>query len=195
MLLAPYSKCNSHHLIGALAALVFVCATGLAAPRPAPGQNAFPAAMERVGPISPEQRAELQRSLAKNAAVLEAQSSLVKTVAKLMGPTVVHIEADATPANSLQYGRGKQIEEAGSGVIVQQKDAFYVLTCRHVIRNSVPSGIKLYLGDGRCIYPTRVWEDAETDVAVLMPMTSPRRFTSGPPLLPGLMAASVWRKS
>ena len=28
-----------------------------------------------------------------------------------------------------------------------------------------------------------------------MPMTSPSRFTSGPPLLPGLMAASVWRKS
>ena len=32
-------------------------------------------------------------------------------------------------------------------------------------------------------------------MAVLMPMTSPRRLTSGPPLLPGLMAASVWRKS
>ena len=27
-----------------------------------------------------------------------------------------------------------------------------------------------------------------------MPMTSPRMFSSGPPLLPGLMAASVWMK-
>ena len=31
-------------------------------------------------------------------------------------------------------------------------------------------------------------------MAVLRPTTSPRRFTSGPPLLPGLMAASVWMK-
>ena len=35
--------------------------------------------------------------------------------------------------------------------------------------------------------------DWET-IAVLMPTTSPSRFTSGPPLLPGLMAASVWMK-
>ena len=33
------------------------------------------------------------------------------------------------------------------------------------------------------------------EMAVLMPITSPSRFTSGPPLLPGLMAASVWMKS
>ena len=31
----------------------------------------------------------------------------------------------------------------------------------------------------------------ELAMAVLRPTTSPRRFTSGPPLLPGLMAASV----
>ena len=32
-------------------------------------------------------------------------------------------------------------------------------------------------------------------MAELMPMTLPSRLTSGPPELPGLMAASVWRKS
>ena len=32
-------------------------------------------------------------------------------------------------------------------------------------------------------------------IALLMPTTSPDMFTSGPPELPGLMAASVWRKS
>src|SRR5438876_69571 len=31
-------------------------------------------------------------------------------------------------------------------------------------------------------------------MAVLIPMTSPRRFTSGPPELPGLIDASVWMK-
>ena len=32
-------------------------------------------------------------------------------------------------------------------------------------------------------------------IAVLIPTTSPRRFINGPPLLPGLIAASVWMKS
>ncbi|OGT96272.1 MAG: hypothetical protein A3I79_00700 [Gemmatimonadetes bacterium RIFCSPLOWO2_02_FULL_71_11] len=32
-------------------------------------------------------------------------------------------------------------------------------------------------------------------IALLIPMTSPLRFTSGPPELPGLIAASVWMKS
>ncbi len=31
-------------------------------------------------------------------------------------------------------------------------------------------------------------------IAVFMPITSPAMFTSGPPELPGLMAASVWMK-
>ena len=31
--------------------------------------------------------------------------------------------------------------------------------------------------------------------AVLIPTTSPLRFTSGPPELPGLIAASVWSRS
>ena len=29
-------------------------------------------------------------------------------------------------------------------------------------------------------------------MAVVIPITSPRKFTSGPPELPGLMTASVW---
>ena len=32
-------------------------------------------------------------------------------------------------------------------------------------------------------------------MAVLMPITSPAMLNSGPPELPGLMAASVWMKS
>ena len=32
-------------------------------------------------------------------------------------------------------------------------------------------------------------------MAVLMPITSPDRLTSGPPELPGFIEASVWRKS
>ena len=32
-------------------------------------------------------------------------------------------------------------------------------------------------------------------MSVFMPITLPSRLTSGPPLLPGLMEASVWMKS
>jgi hypothetical protein len=32
-------------------------------------------------------------------------------------------------------------------------------------------------------------------IAVLMPMSSPRRLTSAPPELPGLIDASVWMNS
>ena len=37
------------------------------------------------------------------------------------------------------------------------------------------------------------WPVAFTAVAI--PMTSPRRFMTGPPELPGLIDASVWMKS
>ena len=44
--------------------------------------------------MTPEKRAELQRLLDKHGPVLEAQATVLKTVAKLIGPTVVHVEAD-----------------------------------------------------------------------------------------------------
>ena len=98
--------------------------------------------------------------------MLEAQATVVKTVAKLIGPTVVHIEADV-PQQTLEHYRDRHIEEAGSGVIVQRKGHFYVLTNRHVFRNTPADSIRVYLADGRRIHPQRVLEDEETDVGVL----------------------------
>jgi hypothetical protein len=37
-----------------------------------------------------------------------------------------------------------------------------------------------------------LWSAPFEAIMVLMPITSPREFSSGPPELPGLMAASVW---
>jgi len=128
-------------------------------------QEAVPAAIERAGPVSPEQRAELYRQLAAHAEVLRAQSAVVKTVAKLIGPTVVHIEADVTTQS--QYGRGRQVEEAGSGVIIEMAGKYYVLTNRHVIRGATTEGIKINLANGRRIHPVKVWEDPDTDIAVM----------------------------
>ncbi len=127
----------------------------------------LPAALEHNGRLRPEERVELQHELNRCAKSLEAQAAVVRTVAKLIDPAVVHVEADVPPESSLEYGRGRQVEEAGSGVIIQRKADFYVLTNRHVIRDAKPSAIKIGLADGRLIHPTKVLEDTESDVAVL----------------------------
>jgi hypothetical protein len=57
-------------------------------------QTALPASLEHSGVLSPERRTELQAELRRHAAVIEAQSAVLKTVSKLVGPTVVFIEAE-----------------------------------------------------------------------------------------------------
>ena len=136
------------------------------------GQSAIRAALERRGPVSPEKRAELLRQLHSQAEILEAQAAVVKTVAKLIGPTVVHVEADVTGRTAMQYGRAPRVEEAGSGVIIQIDETYYVLTNRHVICGTGPHEpdvrkIRIHLADGRIIHPVRVWDDRDTDVAVM----------------------------
>jgi len=157
-----------------LAAAVAWLGLGLGWPAATPAQPAgpqpAPAALERLGPVSPEKRAELQRILDQHAAALESQALVLKTVAKLIGPTVVHIEAD-TPPRSLQL-RMHRMEEAGSGVIIRWKDKYYVLTNRHVVQGAAADAIRIHLADGRQLHPLRVLDDAETDVAAL-PVDAP----------------------
>ena len=142
----------------------------LVGPRPLVAQSAIQAALERRGPTSPDARAELYRQLEAQARVLEAQAAVVKTVARLIGPTVVHIEADVSNRTVLQHGGGRRVEEAGSGVVVQWQDLskrYFVLTNRHVINGASPEGIKINLADERQIHPVKIWEDPETDIAVM----------------------------
>ena len=162
----PHSlRCVSATPLGLGLALALLClppASAVHAQAPA-----LPAALERPEATRPEQRAELQRQLARQASLLEAQSAVVKTVAKLVGPAVVHIEADIPPEAKYTYGRGRHVEEAGSGVIIKLKDDYYVLTNRHVVRGAAPEAIRINLADGRRIHPTKVLEDPDTDMAVL----------------------------
>jgi serine protease Do len=136
------------------------------------GTGPAPAALERLGPVSPEKRAELRRLLDEHAAVLQSQAIVLKTVAKLIGPTVVHLEAD-TPRRGAQAYLERRKEEAGSGVIIQWKGKFYALTNRHVIQGAAADAIRINLADGRQIHPLRILEDIETDVAVL-PLDAPK---------------------
>ena len=161
--------------------LALSCLASATPSRVALAQSAIQAAMERRGPVSADKRADLYKQLRSQAEVLQAQAAIVKTVAKLLAPTVVHIEADVTNRTALQhapqYGRARQVEEAGSGVLVRLNDDDYVLTNRHLVAGAKPEGIDVHLADGREIHPKRVWEDVETDVAV-MAVSEPNLVTA-----------------
>ena len=99
---------------------------------------------------------KLYAALRIETAELQRFSVVLNKVAKLIRPTVVHIDA-----------RKLSSEEAGSGVIIQIGGKHYVLTNRHVISDTPNNRIKIKLADGRRIHPYRQWSDPETDVAVL----------------------------
>jgi serine protease Do len=144
--------------------IVWLCLVAAAAQAPGQSAPALPAAIERGGSLRPEQQAELRKQLAEHAAVLEAQSAVLKIVAKLVGPAVVHVEVDL-PSTDSPPRRG--LEEHGSGVIIESGGNYYVLTNRHVIREAAPAAINVDLADGRRIHPQKVLDDADADVAVL----------------------------
>ena len=122
-------------------------------------------------PLSTEQRVELYQSLNQQVDALESQFNVVKTVVKLVSPTVVHIKAEK-PDHSTHRTQRELVEEAGSGVIVEFKKGMFVLTNRHVIKNAQLKDIQINLSDGRDLRPLKVWHDASTDVA-LMSVSAP----------------------
>ncbi|MFK7779055.1 MAG: trypsin-like peptidase domain-containing protein [Gimesia sp.] len=83
-------------------------------------------------------------------------------IAKIATPTVVHIQCER------QTPRGA-VEETGSGVIVrgQGNTGLFIVTNRHVVRDSSGKSISIQLHDGREIHPIRKWEDKDTDLAIL----------------------------
>ncbi len=103
-------------------------------------------------------------ALQQDVAAMERELSIYKRVVALVTPSVVHVEA--TPLASFRMA--KNIEEAGSGVVVRIGEADYVLTNRHVVRHSNPDNIRLEFADGRQVRPSRVLDDPGTDVAVLV---------------------------
>ena len=114
----------------------------------------------------PEVREQLYAQLYRDVAELEKHGNALKTVVKLVGPTVVHIEAKRNEGGRV-YGSKRTIEEAGSGVVIELDKKMYVLTNRHVIRDAALRDIDIGLSDGRKIHPDKVWADKDTDVAVM----------------------------
>ena len=108
-------------------------------------------------------REQLFSDLARDVESLDRELSIYKRVAKLVSPSVVHVESTPLP----QYRFRRDVEEAGSGVLVRFRGKDYVLTNRHVIKHSQEDLIWLELNDGRQMQPTRIWSDVETDIAVM----------------------------
>ncbi len=149
----------TRHLPICLLLLVAVASTATRAPAQAQlaGSNTFGTS------TTGSDRAREYAALARDVDALDREFGLIKRVVKLITPAVVHIEASLLP----QYRGMLNVEEAGSGVIVEMDSNYYVLTNRHVIRHSSKERIAIHLTDGRVLQPERIWEDKETDVAVL----------------------------
>ena len=118
-------------------------------------------------PLSIEQRAELYQSLNQQVDALESQFNVLKSVVKLVSPTVVHIKAEKPEQPTARRTQRELIEEAGSGVIIDYKGRTFVLTNRHVIKNAALDKIQIGLSDGRELHPLKVWGDPDTDVALM----------------------------
>lgn len=90
-------------------------------------------------------------------------------VALRIAPAVVAVEASKPSAPPSASGRGRTLEESGSGVILRADDqrGYLVVTNNHVISQARPGDITVSAADGRVFHPARVWADPESDVAIL----------------------------
>jgi S1-C subfamily serine protease len=97
-------------------------------------------------------------------------SDRFEAVARQVLPAVVSVEA-VKPPKSLpgSPGKGKPIEESGSGVLVKLTGfkGHFVLTNNHVVAQAPADQITVQLADGRIFKTARVWTDPESDIAVL----------------------------
>lgn len=117
-------------------------------------------AQVEVATTATSDREEIYENLAAQVAGLEKHGHILKQVVKLTRPTVVHIEAQ-------KYDGGREVEEAGSGIIIQIDKRYYVITNSHVIQHSTLQSIRVRLADGRALRVVDRWTDRGSDVAVI----------------------------
>ncbi len=113
-------------------------------------------------PSRQQQYAELDRE----AEVFDQQSRLLRKVVELSEPCIVHIDAKKPGAGS-RVGTNRFVEEAGSGILLEDTGKFYVVTNRHVVKDADNERITIRLFDGRELHPFKVTSDADTDIAVM----------------------------
>jgi serine protease Do len=111
-----------------------------------------------------QDRSKLYADLADDFAMVDRMGNLVKRVAQLVKPSVIHIEARKTEKTR---GRTESFDEAGAGVVVTINKERWVLTNRHVINGASANEILLRTSDGRELRPNKLIADPSTDIAIL----------------------------
>jgi len=88
-----------------------------------------------------------------------------EAVIRQTAPSIVAVEAVKPPA----AGKSKPTEESGSGVIVHIDGVpgIVVITNNHVISGAKSDQITVHLANDKILRPSRVWADAESDIAAL----------------------------
>ncbi|HBJ35518.1 MAG TPA: serine protease [Planctomycetaceae bacterium] len=109
-------------------------------------------------------RSELYDQVDADFEYVDRLGGLVKRVARLVKPSVIHIEARKVEK---KQGRSEAYDEAGAGVVVEIAGSSWILTNRHVIAGAELSEIAIRTDDGRKLRPSKVIADASTDVAVM----------------------------
>ena len=115
--------------------------------------------------------------LAEEVTRWEEQGRLLKKAVRLVSPTVVHIEAikEEGAGDSIGSelrtdkgkGKGKRVEEAGAGVIIDVRGSNYVLTNRHVVQSANPQDVRVETFDGIPLKIVKITEDPSTDLAII----------------------------
>jgi serine protease Do len=118
-----------------------------------------------LGTFSEQEREAAYDDIRADVEYFERKGNVLRRVVKLVRPTVVHIEAE----KSSRTGRPnrRSVEEAGSGFIIQLNGKHYVLTNRHVVKDSELAQINIRSADGVRLPATALWSDRGTDIAVM----------------------------
>ncbi|MDR1478182.1 MAG: trypsin-like peptidase domain-containing protein [Planctomycetaceae bacterium] len=117
-------------------------------------------------------RAELRKQLWVNAAILEKSGEVISQSAKYIAPTIVHIEVRRLRAATPTRGRDSrnvqiEVEDSGSGFIVQIDGKNYIITNQHVVGGVDLESIVVHTIDRRMLTPKQIYMNNEFDLAVI----------------------------
>ncbi len=107
---------------------------------------------------------ELARSSAANS------FDLLKQLVKTTGPSVAHVEAKkprGATSQSDSNAKVAMIEEAGSGIVIEHRNRFFVITNFHVIDGAESGDIRVSI-EQRLYRPVDVRHDRESDLSVIL---------------------------
>jgi len=100
--------------------------------------------------------------ISANARALVESGRHISEIAADVMPSAVHIQA-------VRVEKERKVEETGSGVIMrcQTVKGLFVITNNHVVRGAEMPAIDVVLADGATVHPSRIYRDAESDIAIL----------------------------